>query len=526
MLKIITSAKFKQYDQHQPVLLPLNLEDLIGSSHLVRVVNKVVDAMNLSALISQYKGGGTTAYSPVMLLKVLLYGYSIKIYTGRKLAAALRQDVHFMWLAAANYPDFRTINNFRSGKAKDVIELIFKELLEFLMDHKYIKMENYFCDGSTFTADANKHKMVWKKNAARYKEAAAQKCQELFKKIDELNAAEDKEYGQNNLEQSGEQTTVTAKDIEERVQTLNKKLQETTDKRKARKCKSLKKKLEDKQVKIRGYERQQKTAGKRSGYNKTDNDATAMRMKNKVETLPAYNVLAGSEEQFITGVTVHQNTNDGICFAEHIEEVTTLQQPFKPVNVIADAAFGTEQNYELMESKDINGYLKFPTFHNEQTKQYQNNKFLKDNFAYDTLTDTYTCPNKQLLVFTGSHKRTHKTTGYTSQIKEYECTSCKGCPFYEQCCKSTKEANRIIRVNEKLDNYKQQAREKLNSEQGVKLRKQRSTEIETCFGDIKHNMSFRRVHLRGIKKVKTEMMLVAMAHNIRKINIQRLKTAA
>jgi transposase len=525
MAKITTSAKFKRYDQKQPVLLPLNLDDMISSTHLVRVVNKVVDAMDLRALTGQYKGGGTTAYSPVMLLKVLLYGYSIKIYTGRKLAAALRQDVHFMWLAAANYPDFRTINNFRSGKAKDVIELIFKELLEFLMEHKYIKMENYFCDGSTFTADANKHKMVWKKNAVRYKEAAEQKCVELFKQIDELNAAEEKEYGQSNLEVSGEQTTVTAKDIDERVQTLNKKMQEATDKKTVRTCKSLKKKLEDKQVKIQGYERQEATAGKRSGYNKTDKDATAMRMKNKVETLPAYNVLAGSEEQFITGLTVHQNTNDGICFAAHIEEVTTLQQPFKPVNVIADAAFGTEQNYELMETKEINGYLKFPTFHKEQTKGYQNNKFLKDNFAYDALTDTYTCPNKQLLVFTGTHKRTHKITGYTSRVKEYECTSCKGCPFYEQCCKSTKEANRIIRVNEKLDNYKQQAREKLKSDKGVQLRKQRSTEIETCFGDIKHNMGFRRLHVRGIKKVKAELIFAAMAHNIRKINIQTLKTA-
>jgi len=99
-----------------------------------------------------------------------------------------------------------------------------------------------------------------------------------------------------------------------------------------------------------------------------------------------------------------------------------LQQPFKPENVIADAAFGTEQNYELMETKEMGGYLKFPTFHAEQTKKYQNDPFLKDNFAYDALTDTYTCPNNQLLVFTGSHHRTHKLTGYKSLIKEYACT--------------------------------------------------------------------------------------------------------
>jgi transposase len=526
MAKILTSAKFKQYDQNQPVLLPQNLDDLIGSTHLVRVVNKVVDAMDLSALFNQYKGGGTTSYSPAMLLKVLLYGYSIKVYTGRKLAAALRQDVHFMWLSAMNRPDFRTINNFRSGKAKEVIEVIFKEMLEFLMEHKYIKMENYFCDGSTFAADANKHKMVWKKNAERYKACAEQKCLELFKQIDELNAAEDKEYGNNNLEQSGESSAITEKDISDRVQTLNKKIHEAADKKTARKCRSIKKKLEGAQNKIHMYEQQAGTAGKRSGYNKTDEDATAMRMKNKVETLPAYNVLAGSEGQFITGITVHQNTNDGTCFAEHIEQVTTLQQPLKPVNVIADAAFGTEQNYELMEIKEMEGYLKFPTFHAEATKKYQNDPFTKDNFAYDALTDTYTCPNNQLLIFTGSHKKTHKVTGYKSIIKEYACTSCRGCPFYEKCCKSTKEANRIIRVNEKLETYKQKARERLKSDKGLLLRKQRSTEIESCFGDIKHNMAFRRFHVRTKQKVKTEITLIAMAHNLRKLNIQALKTAA
>lgn len=526
MAKILTSAKFKQYNQNQPVLLPQNLDELIDATHLVRVVNKVVDAMDVSALINQYKGGGTTAYSPVMLLKILLYGYCIKIYTGRKLAAALGQDIHFMWLAAMNRPDFRTINNFRSGKAKEVIEVIFKEMLEFLMEHEYIRMENYFCDGSTFTADANRHKMVWKKNAERYKASAEQKCRELFKQIDALNAAEDKEYGNNNLEQAGEQSGVTAKDIDDHVQTLNKKIEEAADKKTVRTCKSLKKKLENNQLKIHSYEKQAATAGKRSGYNKTDEDATAMRMKNKVETLPAYNVLAGSEKQFITGITVHQNTNDGNCFADHIEQVITLQQPLKPVTVIADAAFGTEENYDLMETKQIEGYLKFPAFHAEQTKKYQNDPFNKDSFAYDALTDTYTCPNNQLLVFTGAHHKTHKVTGYKSRIKEYECTGCKGCPFYDRCCKSAKEANRIIRVNEKLENYKQKARENLKSDKGVQLRKQRSTEIESCFGDIKHNMGFRRFHVRTIQKVKTEITLVAMAHNIRKIKLQGLKTAA
>ena len=70
----------------------------------------------------------------------------------------------------------------------------------FLIDHGYIKMENYFCDGCTIAADCNKHKMVWKKNAERFIAGTEQKCRELFKEIDALNVAEDKLYSGTDLE--------------------------------------------------------------------------------------------------------------------------------------------------------------------------------------------------------------------------------------------------------------------------------------------------------------------------------------
>ena len=151
---------------------------------------------------------------------------------------------------------------------------------------------------------------------------------------------------------------------------------------------------------------------------------------------------------------------------------------------------------------------------------------MKDNFKYDVVTDTYTCPNDQLLTLQRSAIETHKRTGYQSQIKIYASQSCAGCPFYEKCCKSEKEKNRTINVNEKLETYKQQARKNLKSETGIQLRKKRGVEIESCFGDIKHNMEFRRFHLRGLQKVKTEWNMVAMAHNLRKIYLQNLRKAA
>lgn len=524
MAKIKTSVVFKDYNPQQALLLPPSLEELIPEKHLVRVVNQVVESMDISDLMNLYEGGGASAYHPRMLLKVLLYAYSVKIYTGRKMAKALTQDIHFMWLSGMKRPDFRTLNNFRSSKAKEVIEVLFKEMLEFLLAHSYIKMENYFCDGSTFRADANQHKMVWKKNAERYKLKVEQKCQGLFKEIDALNAVEDKQYGTTDLEENGNASTLSKADINKHIDRLNEKLKSTLDKKTQRKAKSLNKNLQEAQGKIMKYEIQIEAAGPRSGYNRTDTDASAMMMKNKVEILPAYNVMAGCEEQFITGVSVHQNTNDGACFKDHLEH-TAQQQPIAPDNIIGDSIFGTAQNYELLEQKQINSYLKFSSFHAEQKRSYKDNIFLKDNFYYDLTSDTYSCPNDELLTLRKTYTETHKRTGYKTEIKEYECTNCSDCVFYKQCCKSEKGANRTIRVNEKLERYKVKARANLNSDQGIILRKKRSIEIESCFGDIKHNMGFRRFHVRGLKKVETEISLIAMAHNLRKIHLQDLKTA-
>lgn len=524
MAKIRSSAQFKSYQPQQILLLPPSFDELIEEHDLVRVVNTVVDSLDISGLINQYKGGGTTAYHPQMLLKILLYAYSVKIYTGRKIAKALRQDIHFMWLSGMSRPDFRTINNFRSSKAKEAIEQLFQQMLLFLMDHGYIKMENYFCDGSTISADCNKHKMVWKKNAERFKAGTEEKCRELFREIDALNAAEDKQYSEADLEERGLQAReITAEIIREQADKLDAVITTSTGKQQ-RKAVSLKKKLKEKQAAITAYQQQIEVADKRSGYNKTDNDATAMRMKND-ELLPAYNALAGCEDQFIIAVSIHQNTNDGTCFKDHLEKLEQ-QSPVLPQAIVADSIFGTEQNYELLESKQINNYLKFPSYQAEQKQSYRQNPFLKDNFSYDASTDSYICPNEKQLTLQATYFQTHKRTGYQSAIKEYQCNDCNECPFYQQCCKSTTGESRIIKVNEKLDTYKQQARENLNSETGNHLRKQRSTEIESCFGDIKQNMGFRRFHLRGIKKVETEFSLVAMAHNLRKLQIKQEKRVA
>ncbi len=159
---------FKPYVMHQIKLIPTSYDELIEQDHLVRTVNNAIEKIDLSALMAQYKGGGTSSYHPKMLLKVLVYAYSQKIYSSRRIAKALRENIHFMWLSGESRPDFRTINDFRGSRMKGVINEVFAAVLEYLVEKKEVKLEHYFVDGTKIEADANKHKVVWAKRKEHY----------------------------------------------------------------------------------------------------------------------------------------------------------------------------------------------------------------------------------------------------------------------------------------------------------------------------------------------------------------------
>jgi transposase len=99
MKKQYLKTVFKSYNQKQLMLLPPSLDELIEPVHAVRIVNQVIDRVDDTFLVKQYKGGGTSSYHPRMLLKVMIYSYLCNIYSSRKMEAALKENIHFMWLS-------------------------------------------------------------------------------------------------------------------------------------------------------------------------------------------------------------------------------------------------------------------------------------------------------------------------------------------------------------------------------------------------------------------------------------------
>jgi transposase len=521
----MTKQVFKQNNQGEIVLFPSPLDENIPKNHLVRIINEVVDKLDISNLLDSYEGGGTSAYHPRMLLKVLLYGYSLKIYTGRKIANALLTDITFMWLAGRGTPNFRTINLFRSGRLKESISSIFKSLLMFMFEEGYVRLEEYYCDGTILQADANKHKVTWRKNLHRMSEKIEARIDETLKEIDEENDREDALYGDKDLEINGTEDITRKQRIDETIKKLSRITGKDAEQQK--KDKELLNRLETDLLRAKIYEEKEAVCEGRSGYSTTDPEASPMPTKEcKDDIRPAYNGIIGSEDQYITGLSVHPNPNDGTCFKQHLEEALSLL-PHQPGVVVADAIFGTEENYEYMAGKEnIDDMLKYPSYDKEQEKSFKENLFHKDNMPYDAKSDSYLCPEGKHLVFKETKEEANKN-GFISTFRIYECEGCSGCPFFHQCGSSQREegSNRQIRINENLECHKQRMREKLKSEKGRRLMKQRGHDVETCFGDIKGNQLFRRVHLRGLAKVKTEFTVIAMSHNLRKMQIRISKVA-
>ena len=215
------NVRFKTYDQSQPTMLPPRLDELIPTYHQVRFINEVVDQMDLDQVYITYQGGGTTSYHPRMLVKVLLYGYVQRIYSARQLAKALRENVQFMWLAAGQTPDFRTINEFRKSRLAPTLKELFSQLMHQLVELQLVDLSDYFVDGTKIEANAGRYTAAWAKNTQRYKASVGEQISELFDQIQQMADAEDLQLGTADLAEMGEAGRWSSEDVRQAADRIN-----------------------------------------------------------------------------------------------------------------------------------------------------------------------------------------------------------------------------------------------------------------------------------------------------------------
>lgn len=506
----IKQPVFKLYNQQQILAIPPTLEELIPKGHPVRIVNEVINKLNIEPLLKAYPIRGSSSYHPQLLLKVLVYGYVTNTYSSRKLAAACKESVYFMWLSSMSYPDHNTINRFRGVRLKSALRSVFEDVVKLLAEEGLLSIEEVNTDGTKIEASANKYTFVWKKSIQTNKEKIKKQLTEIWEYAQQIASDEDK------MPEPPDFTEMDSKKVKATVDQLNKKLagKDNVGKKMKDKLKYITKHYP---ANIEKYEQQEAILGERNSFSKTDTDATFMRMKEdhmkNGQLKPGYNVQISTSNQFIVNYSIHSNPTDTSTLTAHLAQHETSFGK-APKVVIADAGYGSEENYALLEKKEVVAFVKYGMFDKGQNENHNSKyPFSANKLFYNQEQDCCICPMGQQMSCTGTSKR-KTSTGFEQTVKRYQARNCANCPLNGACHKS--KGDRIIEVNENLNRLKQKAHELLNTEEGIERRKKRCFDVEPTFGNIKQNHGFRRFLLRGKEKVEIEWGLIAIAQNLRK----------
>jgi transposase len=500
---------FKSYTTNDNLLLPPTLGDFIEEKDPVRVINRIIESVDLKALLEKYPGGGCPAYHPRMMLKLLVYAYMRNIYSSRRIEEFARNDIRFIWLIGTNCPDHNTINRFRNGNLKEALRNIFAQVVEFMVKEKLVSLDTVYTDGTKIESAANRYTFVWGRAMQTSIGRIADQINELWAYAESVTKQELMDTAPITYQD------VTPEKVVELVERIEQALDGVeADKKVIQKLRYAKKNWPQT---LHKYDEQERILDGRNSYSKTDKDATFMRMKEdhmlNGQLKPSYNVQISTNEQFITNYTIHQSATDTGTYKQHIETFKDMYGKY-PATAVADAGYGSEENYVYAQEKGMETFIKYSYFHKEQAKSWRNDPFRSSNFHYNPEFNCFYCPMGQAMRHIGDRKQ-KTVNGFEQTISRYRAQNCEGCPLRGSCHKS--EGDRIIEVNHNLNKLRSREREKLMSEEGLRHRSQRPQDVEATFGNLKSNKGFKRFRLRGLKNVETEFGLLAMAHNLAKI---------
>jgi hypothetical protein len=348
---------------------------------------------------------------------------------------------------------------------------------------------------------------VWGKSIKNSKEKIKSQLDELWKYAQGLAAEELKDTAPTSFE------AISPEKVKETIARIDAALED-----KQEVSKQVKQKLnyarKNWPANLERYDQQEKLLGSRNSYSKTDPDATFMRMKEdhmrNGQLKPAYNLQISTQDQFILNYTLHQTSTDYQTLPSHIEAYETLYHTL-PRAVIADAGYGSDENYGILQQKGVEAYIKYNTFDKEQKEGIK--AFSNDSLHYNEKENYLVCPMGQRMQPIGITQRV-TTSGYVQLISRYQAQNCHNCPIRGVC--HSGQGNRGVEVNHSLRKHKQQAKQRLNTEQGIKYRKRRPADVEPVFAQLKQNHGFRRFLLKGMSKTEVEIGLLSIAHNLRK----------
>ena len=511
----------KYTNNYNPIQLrlPLEVDTIIPSDDVLHSFVKLKRKVNLEKYIKRSRHRGNQGYDPTMMLDVILFAYSIQIFSLRKIEQACKTDIRFIYLANGITPSHNAFADFINKTLVCNMEDIFFDFTKAIVELDNVDTSILYIDGTKFEANATKNSFVWKKAVLKFQDKLYDKISELLIDI--------------NLNLKTNFTTKLSYNCEylDMIENYLLKLIED-NKIEFVYGKGVKKTIYQKYyelintylIKLNEYTNHIEICGERNSYSKTDNGATFMNMKydyyNQTGVFKAgYNIQIGVSDEYILVSDVFQNPTDIKTFIPMMNKYKDKYNSL-PKYPVTDAGYGSYDNYSYCLDNNMELAMKYNYF----DKVHYDKKFTKRKYNlmnFEKLDNGIrVCPagnkfDKLINEYDSS------TTVYKKTIKIYECGKCNDCDNKKECTKAAN--NRQITVCAKQDEMYKKADELLTSEIGVKLRKQRAVQVEGAFGVIKENYKYDRLHRRSIEKVRTEILLVSLGYNIKKYHNKKLR---
>ena len=467
----------RDMDREQAWLLPPTLDELVPPDHPARFVAEFVDALSRDdwAELGVEPDGealGAPAYHPRALLSVWLYGFMTNVRSCRKLEAACRDQIPYLWLTGWQHPDHNTLWRFYRRHRHSMREL-FRRTVRTAVAMDLVDLAVQAVDGTKVYA-----------NAALSQTYDAKRLQELLDRVESV--IESLESQNEGGEEGG------AVRLPEKLAEQN----------------ALRQRVRQAMKELPSMERPSRYK-RPARINLTDKDARLM--KTRQGLVPGYNAQAvvsplatddGMSGMLVTAVDVVGESYDSECLPPMVkkaEDATGVKVPL----TLADAGYFAGKHVAEFHSKGQQVVM-------PDKARRTDHPYHKDQFAYDGKTDSYICPHGQSIPFVGLVKTE------TKRARLYRIASgaiCRGCPAFGVCTRNRRQG-RTIQIGQ-YDTALRRHRDWMATDEAKQAYLRRLPLIEPLFAILKNRLGAQQFSLRGLINVKAEWSLLATAFNLR-----------
>ena len=520
----MTSTQINQenYSVFQPYMLldfTYSYEKNVDKCDLSRTVMEIMERIDLNKYIDLHNYD-KRAYHPGMMLACIILAFANGGYASlRELEELCKYDLRFRAITNNVVPSYKAFERFINKRLKKSIRDISKDIFLFMNEKKELEKETLYVDGTKFEANANKMTFVWKAWKKRYMPRHWQRCMNIISNINRYFKKNDIDVRYSIIKTMSIEYLI---EIDERLEEwlkANECIRKGRGKHEiAKLCDELKKSA----IKLWEYAIHGDILGERNSYSKTDPDATFMHMKydyyNHTNVFkPGYNVQIGVVRGYVSSVYISSDGND-------MKTLIPLTESYKkeygvyPNVVVADAGYGSYENYSYCQSKGIEGILKYSGYEKKKEKVNDKNRYRSIHFKKDE-NKIPICPEGHR--FTLEDVKVRMVGVYPKTTKYYRNEHCRECPYRNKC--TTSKRGRTVQVTPKLEREHERIDETLETARGKEYMSHRSTDTEGTFGDIKKNFEYVRLNRRGESGVEVEINLVIIGHNIRRYHNEKMR---